>query len=83
MDNDLWPTEQERAQIERVFAGCEIERFYLTSLPGEPWLIFSAYIFLEGQQHYALWRHTGAVHSVDRDGAVSDDPISEEFSQYV
>jgi len=78
----LWPTPAEKHQIERTFGTRELERFYLTSIPGEPWLIFSAYVHLEGQEHYALWRATGAVHRITADGSVEDDPVSEELSQF-
>lgn len=28
-----------------------------------------------GMRTYAIWKHTGAVHTIGPDGAVSDDPV--------
>lgn len=39
--------------------------------PAGPWVC----VDFEGGDQYAIWKHTGAVYRVGKDGAVEDDPV--------
>jgi hypothetical protein len=70
-----WPNEQECFQVQKALEGAEVEVLKLVVNIGSPWLQVDAWIHMVGNRALALWRATGAVYAVDKDGAVGDDPI--------
>jgi len=70
-----WMTVVECGQIERALAGADVVKLTVTIGDNTPWLIVDASIFMKGERKLALWRTTGAVHELDENGAVLDDPL--------
>lgn len=55
----------------------------VTAIPGSSWLMvtfnpvmpYEADAGLPRQEQVAIWRATGAIHTIDNDGAVIDPPV--------